>query len=97
MFAKLFRQEDEKTPVDRQIETVLEKMRQVGVDSEDYGRLMTHLERLTDLKCKGKKNPISSDTIVMVIGNLVGIVLIIAYEQKHVLTSRALNQLPRPR
>jgi len=93
---RLFFNDDEEKPVDDQIAAVLKSMDDKGVDSEEYPKLMGYLERLRKLKQQDKQQPISRDTILMVAGNLLGILLIVAYEQKHVMTSKGLNQIIRP-
>jgi len=84
-------------PVDNQIKAILDEMELVGVNSDRYPVLMTYLERLDELKTKQRRTPISRDTIVTVAGNLLGILLIVAYEQKHVMTSKGFNQLMKPK
>ena len=90
-----FNKEEKNAPIDEQIDAVLNDMKTNGVNSEEYPKLMSYLERLNKLKQQTKLPPVSRDTMVMVAGNLLGILLIVAYEQKHVLTSKGLNQLPR--
>lgn len=85
------------TPIDPLIEDILSRMQQLGVTSEEYPKLMTLLERLYKLKKTQNREPLSRDTIAMVGGNLMGILLIVAYEQKHVMTSKGFNHLIRPK
>lgn len=85
------------TPLDKQIASVLKEMSAVGVTSTDYPALMTILERLHGLRIKERRDPISRDTIALIAGNLMGILLIVAYEQKHVITSKGFGQVIRPR
>jgi len=92
---RLFNKESGNTPVDKQIDAVLSEMDVKGVSSEEYPKLMSLLERLNKQKQQEKLPRVSRDTLFMVGGNLLGILLIVAYEQKHVLTSKGLNQLPR--
>lgn len=92
----LFRKE-ETTPVDEHITTVLDEMQLAGPDSEEYAKMMTILERLYEIKTKERPNPVSRDTIALIAGNLMGILLIVAYEQKHVMTSKGLGQIIRPK
>lgn len=94
---RYFFRRDRETPVDRQIKAVLDKMQAVGVLHEEYPKLMTHLERLYELKAKERLDPVSRDTMATIAGNLIGILLIVAYEQKHVMTSRAFTQIIRPK
>lgn len=84
-------------PMEHQINAVLEEMERVGVASEEYPKLMTYLERLNDVKMKQHQNRMSRDTIAVVVGNLLGILIIVAYEQRHVITSRGFTQIIRPR
>lgn len=85
------------TPIDPLITDILERMQVTAFASEEYPKLMTLLERLYDLKTKQNREPLSRDTIAMVAGNLMGILLIVAYEQKHVMTSKGFNHLIRPK
>ena len=85
------------TPIDKQIARVLEQMSAIPVGSEDYTALMTILERLQGLRLKERREPISRDTVALIAGNLMGILLIVAYEQKHVITSKGFGQVIRPR
>lgn len=80
-----------KSKLDGQIDSVLIKMYELGPDDEDYPTMMTNLERLIELEAKQAKSGVSPDTIVIVAGNLLGILIIVVYEQKHVMVSKALN------
>lgn len=95
MLRQFFRSETTR-PVDPEIDAVLDKMHAIGVDSEEYPTLMTYLERLHEIKAKVRRDPVSRDTIALVAGNLLGILLIVAYEQKHVMTSKGFSQIIRP-
>lgn len=85
------------TPIDVEIEMVLKEMRRIGVNHEEYPKMMTYLERLNEQKAKERRAPVSRDTIALVLGNLAGIILIVAYEQKHVITSKGFSQIIRPK
>lgn len=92
-----FFKRDKIEPVDEHITTVLTEMKHQGPGSEEYPKLMSLLERLYKLKMEHNREPVSSDTIAMVAGNLMGILLIVAYEQKHVMTSKAFSHINRPK
>lgn len=85
------------TPVDSLIDSVLEEMHNKGVTSDEYPELMAYLERLYALKAKARREPVSRDTVALIAGNLLGILLIVAYEQKHVMTSKGFSQLIQPK
>lgn len=84
-------------PLEDLITKVLDEMDTVGVKSEEYPKLMGYLERLYKVKASNRRAPVSRDTIALVAGNLLATLLIVAYEQKHVMTSKALSQIIRPR
>lgn len=88
---------DTTTPVDALIDGVLEEMHKEGVDSDRYPELLVYLERLTELKTKDRQAPVSKDTIALVTGNLLGILLIVAYEQKHIMSQKGFSQIIRPK
>lgn len=77
--------------LDEPIEKVLTDMNTYGPDSEEFPRLVDHLERLIRMKAEERRRQISPDTMAIVIGNLLGILIIVAYEQKHVVVSKGLG------
>ena len=82
---------DEPTKLDAEIDIVLSRMNNVGPDTEEYDQLLTKLERLHKLKAKDRPQQVSRDTIVSTAGNLLGILLVVVYEQKHVWTTKAFS------
>lgn len=85
------------TPIDGLIDAVMDEMHKEGVFSDKYPTLMNHLNRLYEIKANQRRTPVSRDTMAIVAGNLPGILLIVAYEQKHVMTSKGFSQLIRPK
>jgi hypothetical protein len=85
-----------KTPVDDNhqlnevIDDALVYMHDYPIDSEDYDKILTRLERLTNLRQKPAERNVSPDTMAMIVGNLIGIMMIVGHERAHVVTSRAL-------
>lgn len=79
----------ERTHLDDEIHAVVAEMQRVGVNSEKYPALMTYLERLHKLQAHERREPVKLDTLVMVGGNFLVALLVVAYEQKHVITSKA--------
>lgn len=89
--------DDTTSSLDGQINAVLSKMGEIGVDADEYPTMVGHLERLTAIKKNQKQDAVKADTLAIIAGNLLGILLIIAYEQKHVMTSKGFSQLIKPR
>ena len=77
---------------DEPIAAVLTEMNTYGPDSPEYPALLANLERLSSMKTNTKNiMRISPDTLAIVAGNLMGILIIVAYEQSHPMTSKGLN------
>jgi hypothetical protein len=87
----------EKTTLETIIATVESAMQETEVNSSEYSELMTKLERLYKIRAGERQSPVSRDTLALISGNLAGILLIIAYEQRNVITTKAFGQIIRPR
>lgn len=77
--------------LDEPIAAVLTEMNACGPDSPEYKEMMFYLERLTRMKAETRWTRVSPDTMAIVAGNLLGILIIVAYEQKHVMVSKGLG------
>lgn len=80
---------------DEPIKKVLVEMEQQPVESEEYAACVRHLETLHKLKADEKPKRVSADTMWNVAGSLAGILVIVAYEQKHVMTTKAIGFIPK--
>lgn len=67
------------------------------IGSPDYVKAMETVFKLHRLIEEDKSSTVSKDTLAVVIGNLLGILLIIMHEDVNVITSRALGLLLKPR
>ena len=76
---------------DEPIDKVLEEMKTMDLASAKYPEMLSYLERLTRLQEENKRDRISPDVMATVLGNLLGILIIVGYEQKHVIVSKGLN------
>jgi hypothetical protein len=76
---------------DEPITDILSVMRQMTPDSEDYPTLVAQLERLNEMKTQERKNQVSRDTLVIVAGGIIQVLVIVVYEQKHVWVSKAVG------
>ena len=97
MFRRFFGKDEIEKSIDRSIANLLVHMEDSEMNSTDYQACMSALERLTEIKANRRKSLVSKDTLALIIGNLVGIGLIIVYEQKHVVTSKGFGQIIKPR
>lgn len=83
--------------LDEPIDAVLDAMALLGPDTDEYDTLLEKLERLEKLKRGDRISAPSGDMLVAATGNILGILAIIAYEQKHVMVSKALGMVTRPK
>lgn len=90
------RKKPDTTALDQQITRVSHEMDTVSTYSDEYKEMLKRLERLHKLKGQETPKPVSRDTIWIVVGNVVGIVIIVAYEHKHVIGGRAFDRVSRP-
>lgn len=81
--------------VDDLIDTVTERMKKVGPNSEEYPNLMRSLERLQALKTENRRKPLDWNTVLQTLGSLAGIVLILNFEKLGVVTSKAIMFIKR--
>lgn len=82
---------DRRTNLEKEIDRVLEEMSKLLPDSSEYKTIGDNLEKLYKAKGESDKLKVKPDTIILVVGNLLGIVLILGYEQTNIITSKALN------
>ena len=81
----------EKSGLQKTIDSVLHEMNSVNADSKEFSKMNKQLVKLYSMKDIETPNRVSLDTLVLVTGNLLGIVLIIGHERTHVVTSKALQ------
>lgn len=74
-----------------QIDTTLLEMKSHSSDSDEFDTLLNQLERLYKLQTTEKSDKVSKDTLLIVGGNLLGIMMILNFERLNVVTSKALS------
>ena len=88
---------DKTSIFDAPIAQVLDEMKVHHPETKEYRQLVKHLNQLMKMKQQGKRRPPSTDTMLIVAGNLLGILAIIAYEQKHVMASKGMGFILKPK
>lgn len=81
----------EMSGLDRAIDNVLFEMRGYTAESDEYTTMVDQLTKLYALKEHENPCRVSPDTLAIVVGNIIGIVLIVGHERAHIVTSKALN------
>lgn len=88
---------NETTSLEAQIERVLTFMAGAEIGSEDYTKAANQLDQL--YKMRGLKKPprfASADAWVGAGASLLGIIVIVAYEHGHTITSKAVGFVKKP-
>lgn len=82
-----------KTPsgIDLAIEDVLSEMKGFTADAKEFDAMTTQLQKLHALKVAEKPCAVDPNTLAMIGGNLLGIVLILEFERMNVITSKAMS------
>jgi hypothetical protein len=83
--------------LDTAIASALNDLAKFEVDSKEYARALAAVSKLYKLKQLDKPEHVSKDTLAIVVGNILGILLIVSHERAHVVTSKALHFLGRVR
>jgi len=94
---KLFTKKDKRTTLEKAIDKVLTKMDTLEPDTEEYGKANENLAKLYEAKSIQAKSGYSKDTILVVTGNLLGILLILNFERMGIITTKALSMIIKSR
>lgn len=93
MFGR-FRKPD---PLKTTIAEILTDMQGFNAESPEYERLLARVERLKKLQTTDRRWwHVSPDTLAVVAGNILGILIIVGYERTHVMTTRAKEYIQKP-
>lgn len=79
------------------IDEALAQLTGIDIESSEYAEKMDQIKELYKLQEKHSPKRVSPDTVLIVVGNLAGIVAILGYERAHVVTSKALGFVLKPR
>ena len=94
---KLFTKRDKRTNLEKEIDSVLKEMSSLKKDSEEYADMLDNLKVLYEARGEKPKSGIGADTIAIVCGNLLGIILILTFEKIDIITSKAIGFVLRGR
>lgn len=83
--------------LDATITELMNDMKTMDGDSDEYATCLNRLERLTKLKKPRFYEKLSPDTLLLVGSNILGILIIVSYEHGHVIGSKALSHIIKPR
>lgn len=104
---------EEKSKLDQELEVMIDSLKEVDGDSDQYAKICDNAKKVAELKVLvdapkevkevkpeevDKSKKLNINTIVTVGGYLAGMILVLVFESDGgVITSRALQFLPKPR
>jgi len=77
------------------IDTLLDRIATEEYDFEETSKIVDQVTKLMKLKESNTPKRPSPDTMILVLGNLLGIVIIIGHERANVITTKALGFVMR--
>jgi ferritin-like metal-binding protein YciE len=80
-----------KTDLEEAMSNLYASLSQHEEDTETYAKMVEQLVKLHALQMAERRPRVSVDTLAAIAANLGGILIIVGYEQKHILTSKALG------
>ena len=83
---------DKRNTLDKEIDNVIEVMSLTGPGTEEYTKMASNLDILLKAKAYDKSSTkVSKDTIWSVAGSIAGILIIVGFEQAHIVASKAIG------
>lgn len=80
------------------IDSCIREMQESYIESsEEYAQIMDQLVKLYKIKSESRLPRVSPDTLALIGGNLLGILMILRYERIDIITSKATNFILKPR
>jgi hypothetical protein len=83
--------------LEAEINAALTELETMEKTSEEYGTLVDRIAKLHKLKMEEHPKSINPDTVLVVAANLLGILWVTAYEREHVINTKALGFIMKPR
>lgn len=80
-----------KSKFDLEVDANLDQLAKLSKDSKEYSDIVDNLERLYRAKSLDKQSKVSWDTMAIIAGNLIGILMILSYEKADIITSKAIG------
>lgn len=92
------RPEEKPSVLDPVINDLISELAGYDAGGELYTTAASNLKTLIEAKAlEAKPDRVSKDTVAVVVANVVGIAMILFFEQNNVITSKSMSLLNRPR
>lgn len=88
---KKLKPDPNKVTFQKELDRALTELSKHPIESEEYANAIKNIDVLCTARAQKATDVPSIDTILMVAANLLGIIVVLNYEQTHILTSKAMN------
>jgi hypothetical protein len=82
---------DKRTNLEKRIDKAIDALSNFDPNSKDYEQIAKNINVLYEAKSHEKCRGISPDVVASIVGNLLGIGLILGYERVNVITTKAFS------
>lgn len=88
-----------KSVLESEKEAILTRLQEIDPLDDAYPKMIYRLGDITELEEKNKKlkKTVSPDTMALIGANLVGIIVVLAWEEKHVIATKAFGMISKLR
>lgn len=86
-----------KKMLDEELERVVTVMKDLDPSEDRYGVMVANLIKLSQARTETFKREIDVNVVIGAVTNIVSILVILNYEQLHVVSSKAIGLLVKPR
>ena len=94
---KIFTKKDKRTRLEKSIDKLHDEILLLDDSDEILPSKMDRLEKLYELNALVAKGKVSKDTVLIVGGNILGILLILNFEKMGIITSKGLGLIVKSR
>jgi hypothetical protein len=81
--------------LDEPIDKLLKEIDRIGPADSEYPKKVEELEKLWKLRAGEPRAKLNWNTLIGIGGQVLIVVIMVGYEQKHVIATKALNLLPK--
>lgn len=79
--------------MDEEIERLTRQLADISPLSDDYATILNRLSLLTKARAERNERAISMDTVLTVVANIAGMLLVLNYERLNVISTKALTMV----
>ena len=82
---------ENKVTFQKELDRALLELSKIPIESEEYTKAIKNIDALCTARAQKAHDVPSVDTLIMVGANILGILVVLHYEQAHIVTSKAMS------